>query len=106
MKILRLTLLLSLFSMISSTFAASMGKWELTLVDNGIMVAYQGQMMLSRVSTEYQMDGKLVSSSDYAQRKTKTKDFKDAFGAGRQLTVTYSDSRKPSLIQTFRIYKQ
>lgn len=106
MKILRLTLLLSLFSMASSTFAASLGKWELTLVDNGIMVAYQGQMMLSRVSTEYQMDGKLVSSSDYAQRKTKVKNFKDAFGVGRQLTVTYSDSRKPSLIQTFRIYKQ
>ena len=78
--------------------------WDLTY-QNGINVYHAGNKIASGIYAEYNIGNTIVNSKDYPKRKFETQNLKDQFGKGKKWTITYTSQERPTLTQTFRIYK-
>lgn len=78
--------------------------WDLTY-QNGINVYHAGNKIASGIYAEYNIGNTIVNSKDYSNRKFETQNLKDQFGKGKKWTITYTSQERPTLTQTFRIYK-
>lgn len=78
--------------------------WELKYA-NGINVYHEGQTIARDIIAEYRLDNSIVNTNEYTEKKFNVKNIHDQFGKGKMWTITFSDASRPTLTQTFRIYK-
>ncbi len=95
--------LLGLMICVSAIAGGNAGKWQLKVSD-GVSISHDKQMLIGGAAATYCLDGKKITTADYDKRKVKTSRVDDAFGKGKQIELTYSSKRLPTLTQTFRIY--
>jgi len=79
-------------------------EWEVTY-QNGVNIKYRDMPVMEKIISEYSLQGRIVSTSDYGNPEIQIRKFSDDFGAGRKMTMIYTKSGLPTLRQTFRLYQ-
>lgn len=111
MKLPFFGILLFISSLSSCTFTISdisMGKWDVKL-DTEKKMVYIGKEFHAKpipVYASYKLDGKLISTKDYADCTSKINKSKNPCGTCAALTITFTDKNLPTLVQSFYIYPE
>lgn len=79
--------------------------WSVDL-NKGISVYKNGVPVILGAVSEYQLDSKTVSTSDYAKRKAKVTEAPGIDGIAKSMVVTYSAKEYPDFIQTLDFYDE
>ncbi|KXB37229.1 hypothetical protein HMPREF1870_02373 [Bacteroidales bacterium KA00344] len=103
----KVTLLLCLLCLLTNTFAKeNRKKWKLSHDRQGVTLHCEGEPILKKVTSEFKVGQRLMSTANYGIPTVKKKKINDRFGRGQMITLTYADKTNPTLLQSFRIYDQ
>jgi len=84
----------------------SVGKWKAGYVteQKGVNIEKDSRLVFNTVYASYKWNDRLVTSKDYENNAINVKNLSDTFGKGSVLQITYTDSKLPTLTQSFYIY--
>jgi alpha-galactosidase len=70
----------------------------------GVRIERKSKMVCERLYASYVLDGKEISTKEYADVRVKEKNVKDESGTGRAVVFTYRNPGLPALVQSFYVY--
>lgn len=100
------TALIGCSTIMAGEYDAEYNGWKFTLASNKLLTVEQnGKEILPKIyMTALDENDQTLSSKDYSSVSKKEEDINDAFGSGRRITWTYTQSGKPTLEQNVYLY--
>lgn len=103
-SLLMLFLAVAFFSCSNSSI--STGKWKASYTPEykSVNIEKDTKLVFNNIYASYKWNGQLITSKDYQNNSVNVSSSSDKFGKASVLQVTYTDSKLPTLIQSFYIY--
>ncbi|MDR2774352.1 MAG: alpha-galactosidase [Tannerella sp.] len=108
MKTVKLSIFLAGIFIVSSCNGNSIESYEWKISydseGKGIMIERKSRKVCEHLYASFMLDGKKISTKEYAGVQFKVENITDEFGTGKAFVITYRNPGLPVLVQSFYIY--